>query len=266
VASSVIAVQAQRLVRRLCDCKIVNPDGTALPKGCEVCRESGFKGRTAIYELMRVTPRVRSVVVARASDDLVRRAACASGMRTMFMDGKLKAERGITVMEEVVRVVPPDDPEEEVELETGGDGLPTIPAALSQDVGRARRTKILVVEDDPAMRGLLSDMLTSEEYQVVTASDGREARSQIYRETPDLILTDLHMPEMDGLELLEKIRGDLSTRHIPVLFLTGVQSADAEVQAYDLGADDYISKPVDQRMLLSRVRRSLFRAHLLRVR
>jgi len=94
----------------------------------------------------------------------------------------------------------------------------------------------------------------------------RQARAEIYRETPDLILTDLHMPGMDGLSLLERVRGDLSTRDIPVVFLTGVESLDAAVQAYDLGADDYISKPIQQNLLLSRLRRSLLRAHLLRAR
>ena len=78
---------------------------------------------------------------------------------------------------------------------------------------------------------------------MVTATDGREARAEIYKEAPDLILTDLQLPGMDGLELLEKVRGDLSTRHIPVIFLTAIDSKDAEMQAYNLGADDYVTKP-----------------------
>ena len=126
--------------------------------------------------------------------------------------------------------------------------------------------RILIVEDDASMRDLLLEILTAEEYDVVAASNGQEARAEIYRETPDLILTDLHMPGMDGLSLLERVRGDLSTRDIPVVFLTGVESLDAAVQAYDLGADDYISKPIQQNLLLSRLRRSLLRAHLLRAR
>ncbi len=261
VASSVIAVQAQRLVRRLCSCKTVQPDGSATPKGCDSCRGSGFRGRTAVYELLKLTPRVRSVVLARASDDIVRRAARASGMRTMFMDGSLKAGRGVTVLDEVLRVIPPDEPDD---TEDAGEApKAAIPSALSGEVRRARRSRILVVEDDQNMLDVLRDILAAEEYEVMTASDGQEARSRIYESTPDLILTDLHMPEMDGLELLERIRGDLSTRHIPVIFLTGVESIDAEIQAFNLGADDYLSKPVEQRVLLGRIRRSLFRAHLL---
>jgi type IV pilus assembly protein PilB len=265
VASSVIAVQAQRLVRRLCGCRERNADGTASPRGCDDCRGSGFKGRTAVYELMRLTSRVRSVLLTRAADDLVRRAARASGMRTMFMDGKLKVGRGVTVIEEVLRVVPPDEADDTEETPLGAGGVETlVPAALSSEVRRARRTKILVVEDDPGMLEVLVDILTREEYEVVTATDGREARARLYGDSPDLVLTDMHLPGMDGLELLERIRGDLSTRNIPVVFLTGIQSPDAKVQAYDLGADDYIGKPVQEKMLLSRLRRSIVRAHLLR--
>jgi type IV pilus assembly protein PilB len=267
VASSVIAIQAQRLVRRLCVCKQVNPDGTASPVGCDVCRGSGFKGRTAIYELMRMTPRVRSVLMARASDDLVRRAARSSGMRTMFMDGLAKVQTGVTVLEEVMRVVPPDESDEPEEpQETAAEERTAVPAPLSREVLKARRTKILVVEDDPSMLEILRDLLVTDDYDVVTANDGREARAHIYRDTPDLILTDVHMPGMDGLELLERIRGNLSTRDIPVVFLTGMPEIEKEIQAYNLGADDYIAKPIQEKLLLSRLRGSLLRAHLLRVR
>ncbi len=264
VASSVIAVQAQRLVRTLCACKTVHADGTASPKGCEACRNTGFKGRTAIYELMRLTPRVRSVLLARGSDDLVRRAARASGMRTMYMDGLLKVAQGITVREEVLRVVAPDDVEEPEAASE--DGKEDIPGPLSREVLKARRTKILVVEDDASMLEILRDLLIADDYDVVTARDGREAREHIFNDTPDLILTDLHMPGMDGLELLERIRTNLSTRDIPVVFLTGIPGTDKEIQAYNLGADDYISKPIQEKLLLSRLRGSLLRAHLLRVR
>ena len=143
--------------------------------------------------------------------------------------------------------------------------MPAIPAPLSREVRRVRRTKILVVEDEPNMLEILREVLAAEEYDVVTAVDGREARAQVYKETPDLILTDLQLPGMDGLELLEKVRGDLSTRRIPVIFLTAVESKDAEMQAYNLVADDYVTKPFQANLLLSRIRRSLFRAHLLEV-
>ena len=267
VASSVIAIAAQRLVRKLCECKSVNADGTAEPRGCEACRFSGFKGRVAVHELMRLTPRVRSVLLAGSSDDLVRRAARASGMRTMYEDGMRKVARGITVREELLRVVPPDEALDEIEDgtgETGARASARVPASLSMDAATRRRSRILVVDDDAPLRDVLGDILTAENYEVTMAATGAEALTHLYRQPPDLVLTDLQMPGMDGLGLLQRIRGDLSTCQIPVVMLTVVDAVDSEVSALNLGADDYITKPIERSRLISRIRRALFRAHLLR--
>lgn len=258
VASCLIGVLAQRLVRKLCTCKGMQADGTALPRGCDLCKFSGFAGRMGVYELMRLTPRVRSVLLARATDDVVRRAAQATGMKSMFQDGLAKAARGLTVPDEVLRVVPPDEVD-------AAEDLPertAVPAALSSEVRSPRPTRILVVEDDATLREVLRETLASERYEVGVAADGNEALSAVYRERPDLIITDLQMPGLDGLALLRKLRGDLATCQIPVIFLTVVEDLDAEARALDLGADDYLNKPVQQPRLLSRIRRALLRAHL----
>ncbi|MBN2369474.1 MAG: Flp pilus assembly complex ATPase component TadA [Vicinamibacteria bacterium] len=260
VTSSVIAILAQRLARRLCDCKTIRADGRADAKGCEACRFTGFRGRIAVYELLRLTPRLRSVLLARGSEDDVRAAARASGMRTMFHDGMRKVERGVTTAEELTRAVPPDEPSEmrpaaQIDL----------PSPLSEEARRPDRTRILIVEDEPAFRESLKETLASSNFDVISAANGDEALRIIYQEKPDLVLTDLHMPVMDGLELLQHIRGDLSTCQIPVIFLTVIDSHAAEAQALDMGADDYVTKPVENGILLSRIRRSLFRSHLLRV-
>jgi type IV pilus assembly protein PilB len=259
VASSLVAVLAQRLVRRLCVCKTSNPDGTATPKGCEICRFSGFKGRMGVYELMRLTPRVRSVLLARASDDVVRRAAQASGMRTMFADGARKSQRGLTVLDEVARVVPPDDPDDSGETEAR-----ELPESLSAEATELRPSRILVVDDDPALREVIGDTLKAEGYDVITAVDGEEALASVHRDHPDLVLTDLQMPVLDGLELLKRMRKDLSTCQIPVVFLTVLENLDSEARALDLGADDYVSKPAHRVKLLSRVRRALYRGQLMK--
>jgi len=258
IASSLVAVLAQRLVRQLCVCKSMPPGGPPAPRGCDQCRFSGFAGRIGVYEFMRLTPRVRSVLLTRASDDVVRRAAQSTGMKSMFQDGMAKVVRGLTVVEELRRVVPPDEnePAEDVPARL-------VPAALSSEVRSARPTRILVVEDDAALREILREMLVAERYAVDVAEDGREALARVYRERPDLIVTDLQMPGLDGLELLGKLRRDLATCQIPVIFLTVVENLDAEAKALDLGADDYLGKPVERSRLLSRIRRALLRAHLM---
>ena len=267
VASSLVAVLAQRLVLKLCACAARNADGTASPKGCEACRFTGFKGRIGVFELMRVTPRVSSVLVARASNDVVRRAAQATGMRTMYVEGLRKVAQGLTTLEQIRRVVPPDEPDDLGEG-TSADGAAeerprlAIPAPLAQTVRGQRPAHVLVVDDDPQLVEVIRDILEDEHYSVSVAANGREALQQVYRERPDLVLTDLRMPDIDGIELLRRLRRDLSTCQIPVLFLSIVAELDREVEAMDLGADDYITKPVERSRLLSRVRRSLFRAHL----
>jgi Tfp pilus assembly pilus retraction ATPase PilT/ActR/RegA family two-component response regulator len=261
VASSLVAVLAQRLVRRLCDCKTVGEAGIASPKGCEACRFSGYRGRMAVYELMRLTPRLRSVILARASDDMVRRAAQASGMATMFQDGSRKAAEGLTTMEEIRRVVPPDEGDD---AEPGAEVLAPVPAFLSAEARASRPARILVVEDEAALGDVLREMLMAEGYEVMAASNGAEALRIVYRERPDLVLSDIRMPGMDGIELLRRVRSDLSTHQTPVVLLTAVGGRETETQALELGADDYIGKPVQQGSLLGRVRRALFRAHLMR--
>jgi type IV pilus assembly protein PilB len=266
VASALIGVMAQRLVRKLCACKEVRPDGSAAPKGCEACRFSGYSGRTGVYELMRITPRVRSVLLAHGADHVLRKAAQATGLVTMFEDGRRKVERGLTTFEELQRVVPPDEVDDLSEPSSApAPSAPApLPAPLSAAVRVGRPTRILVVDDDATLLEVLRDTLAAEHYEVMVARDGQEALAKVHQERPDLILTDLQMPHLDGLELLRKLRGDLSTCQIPVVFLTVVESLDSEVLAMDLGADDYISKPVHKGRLLSRIRRSLFRAHLMR--
>jgi type IV pilus assembly protein PilB len=258
VASSLVAVLAQRLVRQLCSCKTTQPDGTAVPKGCDQCRFSGFAGRIGVYELMRLTPRVRSVLLTRAEDDVVRRAARATGMTSMFQDGMAKAGRGLTVPAEVRRVVPPDEAESEDTAEAT-----SVPAALSREVRSPRPSRILVVDDDAALREMLREILADEHYDVVLAEDGNAGLAAVHREKPDLVITDLQMPGLDGLGLLRKLRRDLATCQIPVIFLTVIESLDSEARALDLGADDYLGKPVERSRLLGRVRRALLRAHLM---
>jgi type IV pilus assembly protein PilB len=122
IGSSLIAVLAQRLTRKLCSCAEINRDGTASPKGCDGCRNAGYRGRTGIYELMRVTSMVRSAVVSAVSSHELRAVAEAAGMVPMFVDGQRKVVRRVTTMDEVRRVAPP------IEAETGPSTYPGRPA------------------------------------------------------------------------------------------------------------------------------------------
>jgi DNA-binding NarL/FixJ family response regulator len=120
--------------------------------------------------------------------------------------------------------------------------------------------KILVIEDEPAMRSNLRDILELENFSPVVAANGREGIAAAKRELPDLILCDVMMPELDGHEVLATLRADLRTAKIPFVFLTA-KGEHADVRAgMNLGADDYLVKPVKVDDLLEAIAARLERA------
>lgn len=123
--------------------------------------------------------------------------------------------------------------------------------------------KILLVEDNRELRIFMYNSLI-DTYYVVEADDGVEALEKIRSEMPDIIVTDLMMPRMDGIELIDKVRHDFTMSHIPIVMLTARHSPDDRVKAMEFGADGYITKPFSIELLLARIdnlltqRRKLF--------
>jgi adenylate cyclase len=114
--------------------------------------------------------------------------------------------------------------------------------------------KILVVDDTPRNVKLLADLLAVKGYAVVTAASGREALIQVETEQPDLILLDVVMPEMSGYEVCRKLREDSATVMLPVVMVTALDPAEERVKGIDAGADDFLTKPINQAELLARVK------------
>jgi DNA-binding response OmpR family regulator len=119
-------------------------------------------------------------------------------------------------------------------------------------------TTVLVVEDDPAILRGLADNLRFEGYEVITASDGETGYRLQQERNPDLILLDLMLPRMNGLEFCRKLRG--AGIQTPVLMLTARSEESDRVLGLDLGADDYMAKPFSVRELMARVRALLRRS------
>jgi two-component system KDP operon response regulator KdpE len=115
---------------------------------------------------------------------------------------------------------------------------------------------ILVVDDEPQIRRVLRATLTAEGYSVIEARDGMEALEKLRSARPDLILLDMNMPALDGLEACREIRG---SSQIPILMLTVRGAEKDKVRALDAGADDYVVKPFGIQELLARVRALLRR-------
>jgi signal transduction histidine kinase/ligand-binding sensor domain-containing protein/DNA-binding response OmpR family regulator len=115
---------------------------------------------------------------------------------------------------------------------------------------------VLVVDDNKDIRDYLSDML-EDQYHVYTAANGEEAYELALEVIPDLIISDVMMPKMDGIALCKLLKEELKTSHIPIILLTARTSTVFEVDGLQTGADDYIKKPFDTKVLLSRVKTTL---------
>lgn len=116
--------------------------------------------------------------------------------------------------------------------------------------------KILIVDDEKPISDIIKFNLTKEGYGIVTAFDGREAVTIFEEEKPDLIILDLMLPELDGLEVAKEIR---KTSHVPIIMLSAKDSEFDKVIGLEIGADDYVTKPFSNRELLARVKAHLRR-------
>jgi two-component system phosphate regulon response regulator PhoB len=121
------------------------------------------------------------------------------------------------------------------------------------------KERILVVEDEEDIRELLKYNLEKEGYQVSGVATGEEALQVVETLLPDLILLDLMLPGIDGLEVCRKLRGEAQTKHVPIIMLTAKGEEADIVTGLELGADDYITKPFSPRVLLARIRAALRR-------
>ncbi|HKQ62833.1 MAG TPA: ATPase, T2SS/T4P/T4SS family [Candidatus Polarisedimenticolaceae bacterium] len=273
VASSIIGILAQRLVRRPCAaCSTERapapgtlerlgayacpPDGRWIAgSGCEKCHQSGYLGRLAIHELLVISDELRELISARAPEHQLRVCARRAGMRTMMEDGIDKAAHGLTTLEEALRVAPPDEAREP---EAPVAAVVEAPPATAADGERARG-RILIVEDSATVSTVVKYFLELEGFEVVVAEDGLTGLEWARRDRPDLVVSDLHMPGLDGIALVEALRAAPETREVAIVVLTAETSIDVEARGLAIGADDYLTKPVEPKRLAARVKAVLAR-------
>ena len=112
---------------------------------------------------------------------------------------------------------------------------------------------ILFVDDEEQIRKLLSTYLTRQGYDVATANDGLQALKAIQSRAPDLVITDVGMPNMNGFELTRRLRADHRTARTPILMLSARKEADDVLTGYSEGADEYVSKPIEMAVLAAKI-------------
>jgi two-component system sensor histidine kinase/response regulator len=122
--------------------------------------------------------------------------------------------------------------------------------------------KILIVDDEPKVIEVIAYHLEREGYEVLSAPDGKEALECVVADAPDLIITDVMMPNVDGIELCRRVKGNIETHFIPVIVVTARGSKQVKLDSLDAGADDFVDKPVDALELSTRVRALLYTKQL----
>ncbi len=299
IAESLNAVVAQRLLRRLCThCSIANDEATAarlgsqhgVPKvaasvgrGCDRCKQSGYCDRIAVPEIMLPDDALRAAIRNGAGVADIRQAMRAAGSKSMRESAIELVAAGITSIEEVNRVLSDhSDESTPATAATPAPGAqkapaivraPAAPVASSVEspvassapaltlVGpRLTSRRVLVVDDDRMIRLLLRMLLEKDGFKVTEAGNGALGMEAARRERPDLMLVDLQMPDMNGFQVLEMMRADPQLASIPVLVLTSEAGSGVETKVLELGADDYLMKPFEPEVMLSRIRAAFRRA------
>lgn len=126
-----------------------------------------------------------------------------------------------------------------------------------------RRTRVLVADDTESVRALFRKLLTTDGHDVIVVQDGEEALAAVEQHQPDVILCDVGMPHMDGLEVCRRLKADPATRLIPVVLITGLSDMSDRIKGIEAGADEFLSKPVHPHELRARVRSLSRMKHLI---
>ncbi|WP_442807520.1 response regulator [Trinickia soli] len=175
----------------------------------------------------------------------------------------VKSGRAVAYVEEALRWLPRD------EADGADDEESDTPAELSDDMpawsfGRGTiGARVLVADDNPDMRDYIGRLLRHR-WTVQTVADGLAALEAIRTQKPDILLTDVMMPGLDGFGLLREIRSDAQLRHLPVVMLSARAGEEARVEGLESGADDYLTKPFSARELMARINANLEMARLRR--
>jgi len=261
------------------------PKGTPLYRaaGCPDCAMTGYRGRFSILEILTMNAELERRIAAGEPADRIAEGARRSGMKSLWDSGLAHVVRGESTLDELMRVV--DVPtEEEAPAPAAAPGrrsgsaealrfapgpgtvaVPPEPVSthfdLLEEAAPPRpsgphgqpASKVLLVDDEDSLRKVMKDLLERDGYIVTEARDGVQALDQVDRVGPDIIVLDLNLPGLDGYGVLSHLRSRPATAGIPVIVLTAKGDEDNEVRVFELGADDFLTKPFRARALSARL-------------
>ena len=279
VASSLQAVLAQRLVRKLCGAcsRPAEIAGSRTAVGCKDCEFTGYKGRTGLYSLLLVNDEIRQIIRRGGSEEEIESTARASGMVGLYQAGRELIERGVTTVEEIERVIgrheifysraePEFAPDHPAAKSGSSDTLDDLLGSFVEGAeqafnsiqdGSTAKKKVLYIDDDENLRQVLSHGLSTAGFEVYQANSALDGLGQAVLLKPDIIVSDLVMPGMDGRELLQQLKASDETKSIPVVMLTSAETEENEIALLQLGAHDFVRKSSSPAVLAARLSRVL---------
>jgi len=272
------------------------PEGATLFRalGCPDCAMTGYRGRFCICEILPVTPEIERLVAAGSPAGVIGKAAKKNGMLSLWDSGLRHVLAGETSVEELLRVTDPPMEDSESEPSVTRSAAPAPPAPHPQAVSPplvtaapapsgfevseafelieeevdptrtgdgtgSKGITVLLVDDEDQLRRVMKDLLEREGYTIAEAADGVEALDQADRHAPDVIVLDLNLPTLDGYSVLSQLRSRPATREVPIIVLTAKGDEDNEVRVFELGADDFLTKPFRARALSARLESAVAR-------
>ncbi len=120
-----------------------------------------------------------------------------------------------------------------------------------------KKIKVLVADDDKNVVNIIRDSIPPDKFEILEAVNGKEALGMVFAESPDILILDIMMPDMDGYRVCEELKEHDSTKNIPIMILSAKTSVEDKLRAMELGIDDYIVKPFDPRELKARIKMRL---------
>ena len=257
------------------------PEGATLYRsvGCPECSMTGYRGRYSIVEVLTMNQEVERRIGAGATADKIAEAARENGMKSLWESGLRHVLAGDSALDELLRVTGAPVADGSVSSAASSPSATQVPRhsapvaqvapaapAQAMDLSTAfdlvddgdkpatkRQATILLVDDEDQLRRVMRDLLEREGYAVAEARDGVQALDEVDRHAPDVIVLDLNLPGLDGYTVLSQLRSRQHTREIPVIVLTAKGDEDNEVRVFELGADDFLTKPFRARALSARL-------------
>ena len=260
--------------------------------GCPDCAMTGYRGRFSILEILTMNPELERRIAAGEAADRIAEAARRGGMKSLWESGLEHVKRGESTIDDLTRVVDIPDLDEDPPASDGSRQSGTTRGSGTREPARrtpgggtvelaqpvsthfdlleehaapaaagGRRSgkhgqpasKVLLVDDEDSLRKVMRDLLERDGYDVTEARDGVQALDQVDRVGPDIIVLDLNLPGLDGYGVLSHLRSRPATANIPVIVLTAKGDEDNEVRVFELGADDFLTKPFRARALSARL-------------